>query len=145
MAKNIVPPAAASKTLGGTKWAASRPAVLVLVVEALDCRWGVLVKFHGTEAELIAAGVAYQEMFEGIGKSGQRTRPTGSGDHDRYTVKKRGGKWDLEIRTHREDSCAPTDEYPRPNAWWRKHGGEAQAATTAILAHLRTTRSVFHG
>jgi hypothetical protein len=145
MAKKIVPPAAVSKAFEGITWAASRPAVLPHLVEALDCHWGVLVRFHGTEAELIAAGVASPEMFEGIGKSGQKTRLTGSGDHDQYTVKKRRAGWDLEIRTSRDDLCAPTDEYPRPNAWWRKHGGEAQAATAAILARLRATRRVAHG
>jgi|SRR5579859_132950 len=138
MAKPKTPVAAASKALDGITWLASRPAVLPFLIEANVYGWGVLARFHGTEAELIAAGIASAEMFEGMGKSGQRTRETGYGD--RYIVKKRRGKWDLEIHTCREVGGAPSDEYPRPSAWWLKHGGEAQAATAEILARLRATR-----
>ena len=91
--------------------------------------------FRGTEAELIVAGVATADMFENIGKSGQRTRETGFGD--KYVVKRRSGKWDLAIYTHSDNTCAPSDEYPRPSAWWLKHGGEAEAEMRKILAGLR--------
>jgi len=135
MAKPKTPGAAESKTLDGITWLASRPAVLPFLIEAKVCGWGVYVTFHGTEAELIAAGLATGDMFENMGKSGQRTRETGYGD--RYIVKKRRGKWDLEIHTCREVGGVPSDEYPQPSAWWLKHGGDAEAETRKILASLR--------
>jgi hypothetical protein len=41
----------------------------------------------------------------------------------------RRGKWDPEIYANRDDTGAPSDEYPQPGAWCRKHGGEAEAET----------------
>jgi hypothetical protein len=126
--------AAESKTFEGVMWLASRPAVLPFLTNAQKHEWGDLVTFYGTAEELVAAGLAHAGMFD-IGKSGQRTWETEFGD--RYIVRRLRGKWNLEIYTNHENMCAPSDEYPRPTAWWRKHGGEAEAETRRILAGLR--------
>jgi hypothetical protein len=109
--------------------------VLPLLTEALDCNWGLLTKFHGTEAELVAAGLVDADIFQNMGASTQRTRETGFGD--RYTINRRRGKWDLSISNNRENTTAPSDEYPRPSAWWKKHGGESEAEMRRILAAFR--------
>jgi hypothetical protein len=119
----------------GITWVASRPSVLQVLKNVRACSWGVLATFHGTEAELTAAGVADASFFEGIGKSGQKTHDTDSGD--RYVIRRRRGQWDLEIWSYSDNDCAPSDEYPRPSPWWRKHGGEAEAEMRRILAALR--------
>jgi hypothetical protein len=126
---------AESKTLEGITWLASRPAVLPFLVEATAHHWGTLVKFYGSEADLIGAGIATAEMFQ-IGKSGQRLRRFDFGGDD-YTVKRCRGGWDITMRLR--DSTydgLPTDEYPKPCKWWRDNCAEAEAATSAIIGRF---------
>jgi hypothetical protein len=117
-------------------WIASRPQVLPVLKNIAVCpAWGLAIDFHGTDAELIAAGIATADMFEDIGKSRQRTRRDSYGDQ--YTVKRRCGKWDLELRLSTEGSQEPpSDERPDKCPWWIKHGSEAEAATAVILARF---------
>jgi len=124
---------------GGVKvrviWRASRPEALAVLREISACTWGVHTEFHGTEAELIAAGVATPDMFKGMGKSGQRTRHFSFGDE--YTVKRRRGQWDLTIRTHNyAPDGLPTDEHPAKSNWWKKYCAATGSATAEILARF---------
>jgi hypothetical protein len=126
----------------GITWIASRPQVLPVLLDVTICPiWGLAVDFHGSEAELIAAGVATADMFEDMGKSGQRTRWDSFGDQ--YTVKRRRGEWDLRIALTTYGSQAPpSDERPGKCPWWIKHGGEAEAVTAEILSRfVRPVRS----
>lgn len=110
---------------------ASRPEVLPVLKDLAECNWGWLLTFHGTETELIAAGVASAAMFD-IGKSVQRKYKFDYGDH--CTVRRRGKKWDIDYHLHNEGSDAlPSDEHPDKCPWWIKHGGAAEAATAEIL------------
>jgi hypothetical protein len=79
---------------------AGRPDVLPLVKEVSSQSWGFCVDFHGSRADLISAGVACEEMFEGMGKSGQRTRSDQFGDQ--YTIKRRSNSWIIEYRFRNE-------------------------------------------
>jgi len=111
---------------------ASRPEVLPFLQNAEVFSWGWYVTFHGTEAQLIGAGVATADMFADMGTSGQRSQDDEFGN--RYTVKRRRGKWDLYMLLGSSGTHAlPTDEQPRKCAWWIKHGVEAESASAAIL------------
>jgi hypothetical protein len=86
-----------SVQFGGVTWIAARPQVLPVLQDARVCpAWGLLLTFYGTEAELIAAGVVTADAFLDMGKSGQQTQWDSFGN--RYTVKRRRGKWELELR-----------------------------------------------
>ena len=120
-------------TLEGITYIASRPEVLPVLKGVGETCWGWWLSFHGTEAELIAAGVARSGMFD-IGKSVQRKYLDENGDH--CTLRRRGkNKWDLEYRLHDEGSVdsLPSDVRPEKCPWWIKWGGEAEATTAEIL------------
>ena len=110
----------------GASFCASRPEVLPLLRQIEDHTefWGVFVEFLGTEAELVAAGVAFAEMFATVRKSGKRSARTENGD--KFTVERRaGGRWLLELRLLNEE-----------DGWWEKHGAQAGTATAEILARF---------
>ena len=111
---------------------ASRPEVLATLKEITETNWGWWLGFQGTEAELIAAGVATSAMFD-IGKSVQRKYEDEYGDC--CTLRRRGKKkWDLEYELHSEGSGGPpSDDRPGKCPWWIKWGGEAEATTAEIL------------
>jgi hypothetical protein len=93
---------------------------------------GGFFEFHGTEQELVAAGVATAAMFENFGESKQRTRTGEFGDTWKLT--RRRGVWILELMM--DNGCMddiPSDRNPEGTKWWAKHGGKAEAATAAIL------------
>jgi hypothetical protein len=117
-------------------WVAARPQVLPVLQDILVCEaWGLLLTFYGTEADLIAAGVVTADAFLDMEKKGQRAQRDSFGDQ--YTVKRLRGKWELELRLRADGSQAPpSDERPTKCPWWIKHGGEAEAATAAILARF---------
>lgn len=115
---------------------ASRPGVLACLknVEISQTWRGWCLTFRGTEAELIAAGIATVETFQGVGAHvGAQLKRQDEFDND-ITVYRRRGSWILELRTDSEGSgCPPSDEQPRKCSWWIKHGGKAEAATAKIL------------
>jgi hypothetical protein len=114
---------------------ASRPEILAVLQNAEVMAWGWYLTFHGSEAALVRAGIATADMFADMGKSTQRSRDDEFGN--RYTVMRRRGEWDLHLKLDAKGTYAlPTDEQPRKCAWWVKHGGEAEAATAAILARF---------
>jgi hypothetical protein len=131
-------------TYDGAIFEASRPEVLPYLVNVrADCTYGWHVEFHGTAAELVAAGVATADLFE-IGKSGQRTHRCEFGDQ--YIVKRERGKWTLSIKIV-EEMRWPDDSTLDPNCqgyankgdrkrWLAQGGAEAEATTAAILARL---------
>lgn len=56
--------------------------------------WGICGQYRGTQADLVAAGVAASYMFEDMGRSGVRTRRDEFGD--RYIVRRQAqGVWSL--------------------------------------------------
>jgi hypothetical protein len=131
----------ASKLFDGVIWKGEH-VILALLTNARRCAWGCFAEFHGTAEELIAAGIATCDMFEGLGKSRQRTCRTEYGE---CTVKPRRGKWDLEMRTFEDEMATPTDESSRSRKWWAKHGAEAEAETRKILAALGNKVGTPHG
>ena len=121
-----------------TAFAAARPEVLPLLVEASAHEWGMLAKFRGTEADLIAAGLATPDQFQGVGEKvmAQKLLPDVYGNH--CTVKRRGrGTWDLTIRTSEAPYYGDVDdETTRKGKWWRENGPGVEAATVEILARF---------
>jgi hypothetical protein len=117
----------------GVTFLASRPEVLAGLerVSADENSW--VLTFRGTEAELVAAGLATAAMFQGLSKEGNtRTQP------DEYsndvTVTRRRHGWKLRLIVRSDGPYAgPTDEKPGKCKWWIKHGREARAATAEIL------------
>jgi hypothetical protein len=110
----------------------SRPEVLPVLKKLHEADWGWWLTFRGTEAELIAAGVARAEMFE-IGKSVQRKYEDMFGD--RCTVRRRGKKaWEVEYQLSKEiQDALPTDDEPQKSDWWTKHCSATETATAEIL------------
>jgi len=117
---------------------ASRPDVLLVLKSAQVLQWGWLVECEGTPDELIAAGVASPDMFENLGKTGQKTDWTPYANQ--YYVKKRkNGRFDLELRIYPE-CCDLSDPRTQATLWWRQHGAEVDAEVVSALKRMRLSR-----
>jgi hypothetical protein len=118
---------------------ASRTDVLLVLKRAQITHWGWLVEFRGTAAELIAVGVASPDMFEHLGKCGQKTAWTPYGDQ--YTVKKRKAYFELSLSLWKEPRVGdPSDPRLQQSVWWREHGAEIDAEVANALARMRRPR-----
>jgi hypothetical protein len=117
---------------------AARPDVLLVLKFAGAMAWGWLVEFAGTETELIAAGVATADMFQNLGKSGQKTADTPYGD--RYKVRRRiKGRFELELRLLPELGDL-SDPRMQATVWWRQHAAEVDAEVAGALERMRRPR-----
>lgn len=119
---------------------AARSDVLLVLKRASSTPYGMYVEFQGTEAELIAASVASADMFQDIGKSGQRTASTAFGD--RYELRKRAkGRFDLTLYLSEESRCGdPSEKRTQGTVWWRAHGAEVEAQVADALERMRQPR-----
>ena len=114
---------------------ADRPEILSVLISAEIMQWGSLITFNGTVAELIATGVATEETFAGLGKTGVKTADDGLGN--KYKVQRRPkGLFDLEccIWSHYGD---PLEASARKLLAWKTHGSATEAIVSDALARMR--------
>jgi hypothetical protein len=117
---------------------AARLDVLLVLKFAGVMQWGWLLKFAGTETELIAAGVATADMFRDLGKSGQKTADTPFGD--RYQVRRRvKGRYEIELRLMPK-LCDLSDPRTQATLWWRQHAPAVEAEVAHALEEMRRPR-----
>jgi hypothetical protein len=117
---------------------ASRPDVLLVLKSAQVLQWGWLVECEGTPEQLIAAGVASPDMFENLGKTGQKTDWTPYANQF-YVKKRKNGRFDLELRMYPE-CCDLSDPRVLATVWWRQHGAEVDAEVVSALKRMRRPR-----
>jgi hypothetical protein len=111
---------------------ALRPGILPYLVDIGVCPWGWWIEFHGSAAELVAAGLGPAELFE-IGRSGERTTRGEFGD--KYIVKRVRGKWTLTMYVR---EIAEIESWPS-GTWLKNGGAEAEAATADIVKRFAPT------
>lgn len=117
---------------------AARPDVLLVLKFAGVMQWGWRVEFAGTQAELIATGIATPDMFENLGKSGQKTAETSFGDH--YKVRRRAkGRYELDLSL-RPELCDLSDPRVQSTLWWQKHAVAVDDEVTQALNRMRRPR-----
>jgi hypothetical protein len=117
-------------------WIASRPSVLPMLKEVSSPQWGTFLNFFGSREELISAGLASPEMFENIGK----VQKSGTDDFgNRYTLRRRKGIWELDLRIDGEgyrDPIPLADDSKAAQCWWEKYGQSTMAETAEILSRF---------
>jgi hypothetical protein len=129
---------------GGVKvtqtFLASRPEVLEFLVDVRAYDWGYHATFSGTREQLLAAGVATEDMFLKFGKSGVRSATNEYGDY--WTIQRRAkGRFELAIRTSNQDAADDMESksFLRCLAW-REHGDAVQAEVAQAMERKRRTR-----
>jgi hypothetical protein len=126
-------------TIEGRTFAASRPAILPVLrgVSAMDRGWHVC--FRGTQDELMAAGVAFPEMFDDLRVKRSRSDEFG----DSYDItREKSGRFKVE-RWLRAETCTEVETgqglHRGSNMRARKRWIEGRpAADAAVALMLRT-------
>jgi hypothetical protein len=107
------------------EFVASRPAVLPLVCNVTVCDWGYAVTLCGTAEQLVSAGLATPDLFDGLAKNRRRTVRDSNGDD--ITIRRRSHDYLLGLCLNHE-VFSPVD---RPQ--WRKELASLQATVDEIL------------
>lgn len=109
------------------------PAVLPVLKHAEDCGYHWLLEFEGTQAELLAAGIAEPFMFEITTKTGSKTDSDEFGD--KYQIRRRPkGIFALTRWFFPTDATDPMCPKQQRLNLWKLHGASVVALVDEAIA-----------
>jgi hypothetical protein len=124
---------------------AARPGVLDVATDFEVLCWGTIATLQGTQAQLVGAGVAFDAMFEDLGKTGCKTADGGYGNQYKVQLL-RGrrypeGTFRLELRTAPESLYGdPANPENHNSKWWQQTAPAAFGEVEQILQRMRAPR-----
>src|SRR5665213_630520 len=128
---------------------AARPGPIDVAKDFEVVPWGTIATFEGTCEQLVNAGVAFQNMFENLGKTGCKTDDDGYGNQYKVQLL-RGrrypeGTFRLELKTAEDPLYGdPANSANHNSKWWLSVGASVDAELAKVLQDMRAPRKELH-